>query len=241
METKKIVSMLLIAIVAIFMLTMVLGSVQAVSSAKVKVTWNGNGGKIGNVKTTVSTLNKGANIKLPKTPKRTGYRFSGWYTKKSGGTKITTGTKVKKKVAYYAHWNKNKALNANEKRLVGSYIYQDLSIGRWVYYKYNTDVWESGQSFSEAYVFNADGTFEKYQLCHGSSYLYGGTYIKVTGTWSVPVNGKVNLRNRIADLYGADGTKMFNQKYHDTGFTYIIGTQEGKQGLISGSYFYVKD
>ena len=47
MKTNKLFSVFVIAIVAIFMLTMVLGSVQAVSSAKVKVTWNGNGGKIG--------------------------------------------------------------------------------------------------------------------------------------------------------------------------------------------------
>ena len=47
MKTKRIVSTLIIAIVAIFMLTMVLGAVQAVNAApkKVKVTWHANGVK----------------------------------------------------------------------------------------------------------------------------------------------------------------------------------------------------
>lgn len=45
--------------------------------------------------------------KLP-TPKRAKYTFSGWYTKKSGGTKITSSSKItaKKNITLYAHWKK---------------------------------------------------------------------------------------------------------------------------------------
>jgi len=76
-------------------------------AASCKITWNGNSGKIGTKKTTVSTVKKGVKIgKLPTTPKRVGYAFKGWYTKKTGGTKITTNTIVKKKVTYYAQWAK---------------------------------------------------------------------------------------------------------------------------------------
>lgn len=41
-------------------------------------------------------------------PKRKGYSFTGWYTKKSGGTKITSTSKVKikKTTTLYAHWKK---------------------------------------------------------------------------------------------------------------------------------------
>ncbi|MDR0884268.1 MAG: InlB B-repeat-containing protein [Oscillospiraceae bacterium] len=50
------------------------------------------------------------------TPKRTGYKFAGWYTAKTGGTKITSKTKVTKATTYYAHWTANKyavTFNAN--------------------------------------------------------------------------------------------------------------------------------
>ena len=52
---------------------------------------------------------------LPK-PTLKGYTFNGWYTKASGGTKITKTTKVKKDVTYYAQWTANKytiKFNAN--------------------------------------------------------------------------------------------------------------------------------
>ena len=39
---------------------------------------------------------------------REGYTSKGWYTKKSGGSKIKTSTKVTKNVTYYAQWTANK-------------------------------------------------------------------------------------------------------------------------------------
>ena len=110
MKAKKLFSILVITMIAILMLTAVMSTVTAVDAAskKVKVTWNANGGKIGSSKITTTTVKKDAKIgKLPKTPKKSGYTFAGWYTKKSGGTKITTAIKVKKKVIYYAQWKKS--------------------------------------------------------------------------------------------------------------------------------------
>lgn len=80
-------------------------------AASIKITWNGNGGKIGSKKTTVKSIKKGSKIgKLPTTPKRTGYGLKGWYTKKNGGTKITKNIVPKKKVTYYAQWLKTYTL-----------------------------------------------------------------------------------------------------------------------------------
>ena len=109
MKTKKLGSMLFIVIIAILMVTAVLSTVQAVNAtSKVKVTWNANGGKIGTAKTAVTQHTKGAKIgKLPKTPEKAGYSFNGWYTKKSGGTKINKATKVKKSLTNYAQWKAN--------------------------------------------------------------------------------------------------------------------------------------
>ncbi|MBR5562147.1 MAG: InlB B-repeat-containing protein [Clostridia bacterium] len=38
------------------------------------------------------------------TPTRSGYKFDGWYTAASGGTKITTSTVISKNTTVYAHW-----------------------------------------------------------------------------------------------------------------------------------------
>ena len=38
------------------------------------------------------------------TATRSGYKFLGWFTAKSSGTKVTTATKVKKGLTLYAHW-----------------------------------------------------------------------------------------------------------------------------------------
>ena len=72
-------------------------------SAGKKVTFNANGGTGGTSRNVSSGKSIGT---LPK-PTKKGYRFIGWFTKKSGGVKITAKTKVKKNVTYYAHWKAN--------------------------------------------------------------------------------------------------------------------------------------
>jgi len=79
----------------------------------VQVVFAANGGTVAEG---TRTVGKGKAVgTLPK-PVRTGYTFKGWYTKKSGGTKIKTTTKVTKNVTYYARWAANKytiKFNAN--------------------------------------------------------------------------------------------------------------------------------
>ena len=41
-------------------------------------------------------------------PEREGHSFDGWWTKKSGGTKVKSSTKITKSVTFYAHWKVNK-------------------------------------------------------------------------------------------------------------------------------------
>ena len=40
-------------------------------------------------------------------PTRSRYKFLGWFTSESGGTKVTASTKVTADVTYYAHWERN--------------------------------------------------------------------------------------------------------------------------------------
>jgi hypothetical protein len=82
------------------------GKKPARTSAKAKVKFDANGGKIGKAKAKVVTARTGKAIgKLP-APKRAKHRFAGWYMKKNGGAKVTAKTKIKKSTILYAHWKK---------------------------------------------------------------------------------------------------------------------------------------
>ena len=65
------------------------------------VTFDGNGGtpSVGSMTTTNRKLTS-----LPSASRRGSYSFDGWYTEKSGGTKVTTDTVFSAKTTVYAHW-----------------------------------------------------------------------------------------------------------------------------------------
>jgi uncharacterized repeat protein (TIGR02543 family) len=74
------------------------------------VKFNENKGKKLSKKFRAKKIKFGTKLgKLP-TPKRSKYKFLGWYTKKSGGKKVTKATKMTKSgtLALYAHWKKKK-------------------------------------------------------------------------------------------------------------------------------------
>jgi uncharacterized repeat protein (TIGR02543 family) len=70
-------------------------------------TFKPNGGKISG-KTSSVIRKKARTAKISKFPKvkRAGYKFRGWYTKKSGGKKVYKSMKVTGSKTYYAHWKK---------------------------------------------------------------------------------------------------------------------------------------
>jgi uncharacterized repeat protein (TIGR02543 family) len=68
------------------------------------ITFDANGGAVSPASSTVT--NGQAYGALP-TPTRSGYKFKGWYTKKSGGKKIKSSTKMPAgNMTYYAQWLK---------------------------------------------------------------------------------------------------------------------------------------
>ena len=80
-----------------------------VTLASYLVTFDPNGGKVSRESTAV-TIGKPYGT-LP-TPNRTGYSFDGWYTEKTGGTKVIETTTVGKDppTKLYAHWTANNYL-----------------------------------------------------------------------------------------------------------------------------------
>ena len=225
MKSRKIISILFIAIVTILMVTAVMATAQPVSAAsKVKVTWNANGGKIGNVKTKVTTVNKGAKIKkLPTTPKRTEYVFYGWFTKKSGGIKITTATKVKKSLTYYAHWKKN--INSP---LVGKWSSNAI----YPQYDAHSGNYVGGSSFSDGFQFNRDGTYKYFIMEGGSSAYY---VVWTSGNYRVKGNKFYCTNNYENYTVSNNPSKSYtNKPSRDCMYTYEF-TPEGN---VKIQYYY---
>ena len=79
---------------------------------KIKIKFNANKGKVSKRSKSVTFDKKFG--KMPK-PKRKGYKFKGWHSKKSGGTKLTKTSKVKyaKNKTLYAKWAKISTLSFN--------------------------------------------------------------------------------------------------------------------------------
>lgn len=65
------------------------------------VTFNANGGTVAEKTRSVKS---GKTVGTLPTPTRANYRFDGWFTASSGGTKISSSTAVTKAVTFYAHW-----------------------------------------------------------------------------------------------------------------------------------------
>ena len=68
--------------------------------AEVTVKFDANGGSsVSSVKVIY-----GNNLSVIPQTRRNGCTFLGWYTSKTGGSKLTTSTKITSNVTYYAHW-----------------------------------------------------------------------------------------------------------------------------------------
>lgn len=100
------------------------------ANSSVTIKFNANKGKVSKKSKKVKIFSKYG--KLPK-PKRKGYKFRGWYTKKSGGIKVTakTYTKYYKNHTLYAHWfgpkgSGNKISKAEYKRIKRGMSYSDV-------------------------------------------------------------------------------------------------------------------
>lgn len=154
--------------------------VVTAKAASNKITWNGNGGKFGTKKTKTTTVKKGAKIKkLPTPPKRTNYALKGWYTKKSGGIKITKNTIPKKKVIYYAQWLKKYTLTFDPNG--GKLTTKSKKVAKT----------------------KAIGTLPKPSK---SGYTFTGWYTKKSGGTKVATTTKMSAKNMIVYAHWKKGT-----------------------------------
>lgn len=84
---------------------------KAPAAKTLQVTFNKNASSA-TLSTKSKTVTAGSSYGSLPTPKRKGYSFTGWYTKKSGGKKVTASTKVTstKSHTLYARWTKTYTL-----------------------------------------------------------------------------------------------------------------------------------
>lgn len=75
------------------------------------IKYDANDGKSGVIKTWTGEHNTALGT-LP-TPTRTGYKLLGWYTSKTGGTKISSSTKATANTTYYAQWQSDIKITFN--------------------------------------------------------------------------------------------------------------------------------
>ena len=86
------------------------GGSSTPSVATFTVTFNANGGTVSEKSRAVKS---GKGVGTLPMPTRANYRFDGWFTASSGGTKILSSTVVTKAVTFYAHWTRLYALSVD--------------------------------------------------------------------------------------------------------------------------------
>jgi len=141
---------------------------------------------------------------------------------------------------------KGRKLTAIEKELVGKYSYGSGGSGYWAYYSNTYDQWKGGWTYANGIHFKSDGTYESFTFASGSAYVKGGSLIKATANWQVPVEGTVRFTNMVENVQYADGTKeVWRQSEHptwDPEYSYTFEEKDGKKGIRWGfGSFYEKE
>ena len=135
------------------------------------ITLNANSGKVSPSSIKV-TSGKTYLSSLP-TPTRSGYKFDGWYTSRTGGTKITSTTKATGNRTIYAHWTKTTASSSKTHMVTfdanGGTVHQDRKI-----------------------VFNG-AHYRDLPTPTRSGYHFQGWYTQKTGGSKVTEKSRVNL------------------------------------------------
>ncbi|MCL2343393.1 MAG: InlB B-repeat-containing protein [Firmicutes bacterium] len=240
------------------------GSVTALAKAKkYTVTFDANGGT---VKTKIKAVKYGNPYgSLAKNPKRTGYTFLGWFTKKSGGTQVlsTTVFGQKKNVVLFAHWQANQyqvTFNATPSAAVVKALQKKYPELKKNYYVTPGAIQASGYAhvssvdfFSNLLQVTFDKKFGKLpdqpNWYYNDSYQQGvgasvnGTILHFTGWYTKPMGKGVKITSgtkvsftKNAQLY-ADWEPGVGIAFYPNGYSYDNGVWTG--AVIDGKDVFV--
>jgi uncharacterized repeat protein (TIGR02543 family) len=84
------------------------------------VTFDVNGGSALSAANRTRTRDHNATVGSLPTPTRTGHTFAGWFTARTGGTRITTTQRITANTTYFARWIANPARPANPRATANS-------------------------------------------------------------------------------------------------------------------------
>lgn len=157
-------------------------------------TFNGNGGGTPSPSTITKTY--GSELGTLPTCSRTGYTFLGWYTASSGGTKISTTTKITGTVTYYAQWS------------INSYT---------LTYNVNGGNAVSPASKSVQYG-SAYGTLPTPTRASDAQYTYtfAGWYTAATGGTQVTAATKMSAKDTTVYAHWTSNTRSYTVSYQTT-------------------------
>ncbi len=169
------------------------------------VTFNANGGS-------VSTPSKNVYINTPygelPTPTRTGYKFNGWYTSASGGTKVTDTSNVTltENQTLYAHWTANTyTITYNANGGSGAPANQ-------------TKTHDVTLTLSTTKPTKTGYTFVNWKATNGTTYAAGASYTANAGT-TLTAQWKANTYTVTYNANGGSGAPANQTKTHDVTLT----------------------
>ena len=180
------------------------GDAVATKAAMCTVTFDANGGS---VTPTSQAVGKGAAVGSLPTPTRGGFTFNGWYTAKSGGTKVTASTTVNANVTYYAQWTVKQyklTFNANGGTVSPGYAVVDYCA---TCDTFPTPTWTSAHTFNGWYTARTGGTkVTAPWKCTGNKTIYAQWTVKQYKLTFNAAGGKVTPAYVMTDYCATYGT-----------------------------------
>jgi uncharacterized repeat protein (TIGR02543 family) len=176
-----------------------------------KVTFDAKNG----TDTSVRTVRYNSTLGTLPSVTRKNYTFQGWYTTATGGTKITSVTKITAAATYYAHWKGVKStvtLNANGGK-IGSAATKKLSV----------------------YYGSAYGTLDPPKR---TGYTFKGWFTAASGGTQLTSASKVALTGQAQTLYARWTVNTYTVTFNAAGGTSVSGmrfTYGSKAGTLPGT------
>ena len=188
--------------------------IEVKSPIRYTLKFNGNGGSVSKSRIVES---KGSDIGTLPTAKRSGYLFSGWYTAKKGGKKITSATLCTGPRTYYARWKKVKVGRPSLKKLSPGYKTLQVSAGKVSGAKgYQLSYSLSSSMKNAKTVSSSRPTFQLRSLKPGKvyyvrvrAYKQDSAKKKIYGSWS----SKKRVKIALAEISSEKSTLVVRQRF----------------------------
>ena len=161
-------------------------------------------------------------------PTRSGYEFEGWYTSKSGGSKITSGNKVSitENQTLYAHWTESAGVEESSITYTVSLNNQNATSAgtSTLYVKYG-----SGIYLSSNYSYKMSPSYNYIDIPTKTGYSFGGYYTETGGNGTQMINADGSITSNFASTNSTSNITLYAKW---TANTYTV-TLDANGGNVS--------